>query len=113
DSSSIKNSSTLFMHTCAFIFDMDGVIVDSNPYHKMAIQQFCAKHRHSLTDEELHTKVYGRTNKQWLTNLFGQLPGSQLADYADEKEALYRQLYKVAIQPVAGLIPFLEAMDAV
>ncbi|HMI68036.1 MAG TPA: HAD family phosphatase [Cyclobacteriaceae bacterium] len=100
------------MKDYAFIFDMDGVIVDSNPYHKIALQQFCIKHGHPLTEEQLRTKIYGRTNKEWIAQLFGQLTPEQVARYADEKEALFRDLYKNDIRPVKGLIPFLQAIDA-
>ena len=77
----------------AFIFDMDGVIVDSNPYHKIALQQFCKKLGYDLSEEQLREKIYGRTNKDWITNLFGDIGEAQIQRYAEEKEALYRQLY--------------------
>ena len=99
------------MNSHAFIFDMDGVLIDSNPYHKIALNQFCAKHGHYLTDEQLLNKVYGRTNKEWLTNLFGPLPEATIHAYAEEKEALYRQLLEHDIKPVNGLLPFLDLLD--
>jgi beta-phosphoglucomutase len=95
----------------AFVFDMDGVLVDSNPYHKIALNQFCAKHGYHLTDTDLLNKVYGRTNKEWLTNLFGKLSEAKLNEYAEEKEALYRALFEKDIKPVKGLISFLDRLD--
>ncbi|MCU0449834.1 MAG: HAD family phosphatase [Bernardetiaceae bacterium] len=93
----------------AALFDMDGVIVDSNPYHKLALIRFCEQHGYHLTDDELRTKIYGRTNKEWITNLFnGQVTPAQLRQYADEKEALYRELYDHEVRPVPGLPAFLE-----
>ena len=100
------------MKKYAFIFDMDGVIVDNNPYHKIALKQFCEKHGHRLTDEQLINKIYGRTNKEWITNLFGVLPPEQLTNYAFEKEELYRRLFEKDIRPVKGLVHFLEELDA-
>ena len=47
----------------AFIFDMDGVLIDSNPTHKLALQKFCEAHGHELTEEQLREKVYGRMNR--------------------------------------------------
>jgi HAD superfamily hydrolase (TIGR01509 family) len=96
----------------AVIFDMDGVIVDSNPFHKIALQQFAAKYGHELHEEEMKKRIYGRTNKEWLTNLFGELPPTQLHAYAEEKEALYRQLFEHDIKPVGGLLAFLSLLDA-
>ncbi len=94
----------------AVVFDMDGVIVDTNPTHKIAIQQFCARYGLNLSEEELCTKVYGRTNRDWITNLFGKLTEEQLEAYAFEKEQLFRELYAPIIEPVKGLVSFLELL---
>lgn len=99
------------MSPIAFIFDMDGVIVDSNPYHKIALQQFCEMHGYRLTEKDLREKIYGRTNKDWIPNLFGDIERERAAAYAAEKEALYRDLYAAHIEPVAGLTDFLVALE--
>jgi len=94
----------------AFIFDMDGVLVDSNPTHKIALKQFCAKHGYELTEQQLREKIYGRTNRDWILNLFGSLSDETIRQYADEKEALFRELY-LDIKPVTGLLQFLQKID--
>ncbi len=86
---------------------MDGVIVDSNPFHKISLKQFCSKYGFDLSEEDLIKKIYGRTNKEWIPNLFGKLPLEQLRAYADEKEGLFRELYKNDIVAVNGLENFL------
>ena len=98
--------------TFAVIFDMDGVIVDTNPYHKITIQQFCEKYGFHLSEPELKNKVYGRTNREWLTNLFGKLSEEQLEAYAFEKEQMFREMYAPHIQPLRGLRSFLDLLDA-
>ena len=95
----------------AFIFDMDGVLVDSNPTHKIALKQFCKEHGYDLSEKDLREKIYGRTNKDWLLNLFGNLDEQTIRKYADEKEALFRRLY-TGIEPLKGLISFLDKLDA-
>jgi beta-phosphoglucomutase len=95
----------------AFLFDMDGVLVDSNPYHKIALKEFCKKYGHDLSEEKLREKIYGRTNRDWITNLFGSLPEAQLKAFADEKESLFRELYNGQVQPVKGLVSFLDQLD--
>jgi HAD superfamily hydrolase (TIGR01509 family) len=99
------------MQPIAFIFDMDGVIVDSNPFHKISLKQFCKKYGHDLSEEQLKERIYGRTNKDWLANVFGPLEEEQLKAYADEKEALFRELYKDDIHEVAGLTNFLQTLE--
>jgi HAD superfamily hydrolase (TIGR01509 family) len=95
----------------AFVFDMDGVIVDSNPYHRIALKQFCTQHGYELTEQQLHEKIYGRTNRDWIKGLFGGIPEEKINQYANEKEALYRKLYAKDIKPLEGLIQFLERLD--
>lgn len=96
----------------AVIFDMDGVMADNNEYHKKALQEFCATHGYSLSEEELRKNIYGRANKDWLTNLFGELPEDKIQQYAHEKEALYRKIYAADIKPVPGLIEFLHHLQS-
>jgi len=95
----------------AIIFDMDGVIVDTNPFHKETINQFCKKYGFRLSDEELRSKIYGRTNREWITNLFGTLTEEQLQAYAFEKEQLFRDVYAQHIKPVEGLLSFLDLLE--
>lgn len=99
------------MKKIGVIFDMDGVIVDSNPYHKIALKEFCSGHGYELTDDQLLKKIYGRTNREWLTALFGKLPEDELLAYTEEKEQLYRKLFNDDIKPLKGLIKFLDLLD--
>jgi HAD superfamily hydrolase (TIGR01509 family) len=94
-----------------FIFDMDGVIVDSNPFHRIALKQFCKKHGHDLTEAELHQKIYGRMNRDWIINVFGNLPEETVRQYAFEKEALFREIYANDVKPVDGLVSFLNKLN--
>ncbi len=96
------------MSSYAVIFDMDGVIIDSNPYHKISLRQFCEKYGFHLSDEELINKIYGRTNKEWIANLFGKLSKEELSQYGEEKESLFREVFKNDIRALEGLPEFLE-----
>lgn len=99
------------MKRIGVIFDMDGVIVDSNPYHKIALKEFCSRYGYTLTDDQLLKRIYGRTNREWITELFGKLPEDQLQQYAEEKEALYRKFFDDDIRPLKGLTHFLDLLD--
>lgn len=90
---------------------MDGVIVDTNPFHKQAIHEFCSRYGFNLSEDQLRSTIYGRTNKDWITNLFGKLTAQELEKYASEKEQLFRDLYEPFIKPVAGLIDFLGRLQ--
>lgn len=99
------------MNSIAFLFDMDGVLVDSNPYHKIALRKFCASYGYELSEEKLREKIYGRTNRDWLTNLFGTMPEQKLKAYADEKEKMFRDLYFNDVAPLNGLLKFLNSLN--
>jgi HAD superfamily hydrolase (TIGR01509 family) len=90
---------------------MDGVIVDSNPWHKKSLREFCERHGYHFSDEYLKEHIFGRTNKDWIPVLFGDIPESRIRELANEKETLFRDLYKDHIKPITGLLPFLQALN--
>jgi len=97
------------MNQFAFVFDMDGVIVDTNPYHKISLGEFAAKYGYFLSEEDLIKKIYGRTNKEWIPNLLGRtLSAEEVSRYGEEKEKMFRDLYEKEIVEVKGLTKFLE-----
>lgn len=99
------------MKKFALLFDMDGVIVDTNPAHKKAILQFCDKYNKRLSDEELAKYIWGRTNKEWIRHLFGEdTSDAQLKIYADEKELLFRNIYEPDVKLLDGLRSFLDLL---
>lgn len=99
------------MKKFAVLFDMDGVIVDTNPAHKIAILKFCDTHNKRLSDEELVKYIWGRTNKEWIRYLFGEdTSDAQLKVYADEKELLFRTIYEPDVKLLNGLQAFLDML---
>jgi beta-phosphoglucomutase len=95
----------------AFVFDMDGVIVDNHQYHVKAWNQFFEKYDLEVTEEDFKHHINGRTIMEVIYYLFGEDTDQQQAQqYADEKEQLYREIYKEHIQAVKGLQNFLEKL---
>lgn len=90
----------------AFLFDMDGVIVDSNPHHRRAWEVF--NRRYGIeTTEEMHRRMYGRRNDQIVRDFFGaHLSEHEVAARGFAKEALYREM--VATRVEAMLLPGLR-----
>jgi len=96
----------------AVIFDMDGVIVDSNPYHKISLNQFFEKYGLSVTEEELHEKLYGRRNQEWIPLIFNKnLTEEEIEKYSYEKEALFRKVYANDVVALNGLEDFLKTLN--
>lgn len=91
------------------IFDMDGVIIDSNPFHDQAIRAFCQQHGVPVTEHDLQTKVYGRMNQDWIPAVLGRsIEPEVLNELAEEKEAAFRELMAPFLKLLPGLYDLLE-----
>lgn len=91
----------------ALIFDMDGVIVDSNPLHREAWTAFNRLHGLDTTAEMLE-RMYGRRNDQIVRDFFGDgLSDEEVFAHGAAKEILYREL--VAERTEEMLVPGLRA----
>lgn len=95
----------------AVIFDMDGVIVDSNPVHRDSIIEFCSKHGIDVSKSFLRERVYGRTNSEWVPELFPEASESRIQRLSDEKEALFRQMFDPEHHVVKGLLNLVEELQ--
>jgi beta-phosphoglucomutase family hydrolase len=94
----------------ALIFDMDGVIVDSNPLHREAWVEFNRRHGVETSDAMLE-RMYGGRNDQIVRDFFGDsLPEDEVAAYGAVKEKIYREMLASRIEEtlVPGLRPFLD-----
>lgn len=96
--------------TPGVIFDMDGVIVHSNPAHKKAIQAFCKIHNQDVSQSFLENRLYGRTNKEWIPELFGEISAERLKKLADQKEQMFRDNFDPENNIVEGIHKFLEML---
>ena len=93
----------------AVIFDMDGVIVDNMQFHRKAWHEFTKKQGKNLSDEELKQHIYGRDNRAALTYLLDrELSDEEIAELGEQKEMVYREIYRPYLAPVPNLIDFLE-----
>ncbi|WP_439489274.1 HAD family hydrolase [Algoriphagus sp.] len=97
----------------AVIFDMDGVICHTNPFHSIAFQQFFAKRNLNPTEEEYAAHMYGKNNGYILSHFLGRkIEGEELALLEDEKEGLFREIYKEEVNPIAGYMEFFEKLKS-
>ena len=76
----------------AFLFDMDGVIIDSNPLHRVAWDEYNLRYGIQTT-EEMHAAMYGKRNDQIVRVYFGAgLTDAEVDAHGEAKEALYREI---------------------
>ena len=94
----------------ALIFDMDGVIVNSNPMHSEAWSRFNRRYGIETTDAMIQ-RMYGRRNDEIVRDYFGgHLSDEEVAARGRAKEALYRQLIAERMEEllVPGVREFIE-----
>ena len=95
----------------AIIFDMDGVLVDNNPWHIEAWTTFCKRHSVHMSHEDIMSH-FGNTNADYLRFLFQrELKPAEIHKFGEEKEDIYRHIYKDHIKPVPGLMELLNLLD--
>lgn len=92
----------------AYLFDMDGVLVDNCRYHVIAWLEFAKRHGGRLTEEQIIAWM-GATGRDYLERMFNEpLTDARVAELMAEKEAIYRELYLPHLEPRQGLIELLE-----
>lgn len=92
---------------------MDGVIVDNTPYHIRAWKAFCKQYDIVLDEDKYLKHVNGRTMREATQNIFNRpLSAEEIIKYTEEKEGIYRELYRPDIRPAQGLLAFLEHLAA-
>ncbi|KQQ40363.1 beta-phosphoglucomutase [Duganella sp. Leaf126] len=97
----------------AFIFDMDGTIVDNMAYHTQSWLAFFAKRGQQLEPDAFFRDTAGRQGHEIMRSYLGQqLTAEQAAALDEEKESLYRQLYAPHLAPTAGFEAFIARAKA-
>jgi len=94
----------------ALLFDLDGVIVNSNPVHSVAWREYLRRFR-ITAPEDFERRMFGKHNADILEILFGgALDAGEIRRRGAEKEALYREMMApvIAGHIVPGVIGFLE-----
>lgn len=95
------------------IFDMDGTLVDNSAVHVRAFEIFCERYGVDGWREKL-AQAFGMGNDDILRRIMPAeiIRDKGLAALADEKEAIYREIYAPTIRPVEGLTDLLGRLRA-
>jgi HAD superfamily hydrolase (TIGR01509 family) len=96
-----------------FIFDMDGVVIDSNPYHKIAWGKFLKGQGIPCDNHFFDNVLSGRTGPTSLKIIFGDdLPEAKLEEYLEEVDQNYQNILRESsdVKPIAGLHDFLDTI---
>lgn len=94
----------------ALIFDMDGVVVDSNPIHRQSWIAYNQRHGLATTDA-MHSFMYGKRNDSIVRSFYGEhLTAAEVFAHGAAKEALYREMMRPVLQAslVPGIMEFMQ-----
>lgn len=91
----------------ALIFDMDGTMVDSMPYHLKSWDVFAQRHGLAIDLPDLMRRTTGRNGLECMRELFQRdLPDDEAWALIHQKEAAYRELFGPVFAEVPGFRAF-------
>ena len=94
----------------ALIFDLDGVLIDSMPWHVRAWAIVLEEEGISMAREQLLRSTAGKTSFQFLREHFGAAFGEDDIDgLVARKERLFRTLYEPHVRALPGTAALLSA----
>jgi len=97
----------------ALIFDMDGTMVDSMPWHAKAWVEFGRRRGLSIDVPEFMRRTTGRTAFECACELMGrEVTPAESAEITHQKESIYRELFGADFREVAGFRAFAGAAAA-
>jgi len=95
-----------------FIFDIDGTMIDSMPFHERSWDVFLARRGVPTAGEDFFRRTAGRTGIEVMRELFGPLSDADAHTMVREKEAIYRELFAPEFREIAGFTAFARAAKA-
>lgn len=95
----------------AAIFDMDGVLVNSNPFHVQKWIEFLKAHGIPFDPEKVPGQILGMHNDDAFRAYFGSsLTETQMRQMCAELEAHFRKTFRPYARPVPGLLKLLDEL---
>ena len=95
------------MRTQAIIFDMDGTMIDSMPFHARSWVEFAGRHGLAIGVDELLRRTTGRTGAECMELLFGRsMDATECWELVRQKEEIYRALFAPVFAEVPGFRAF-------
>jgi HAD superfamily hydrolase (TIGR01509 family) len=91
----------------ALIFDMDGTMVDSLPWHGKAWVEYGRRNGIEIDQAEFIGRTNGRTAHECACELMGrEVSEAESAEITHQKESIYRELFAAEFREIAGFTDF-------
>lgn len=98
----------------AVIFDMDGVIIDNQPYQKMAFRQLFKEYNLQISNQEFTRKIKklrGRPIKMYIEDFFqDNYSNEEMEKINKRRDEIYKSIFKKNFKVVAGFVDFLNEL---
>ena len=92
----------------AYIFDMDGTLIDNCAWHVLAWREFAHRHGRDLSERQILDWM-GATSSYYMNRIFErEVPADECAELTREKEELYRAMYAPHLALADGLKEILD-----
>lgn len=88
---------------------MDGTIVNSLLFHKLAWIETFGKRGRDFTDDDFKW-ANGRRNEEIIPRFIGKMSPKEVTAIADEKEATYRRFVKENIKALPGAVELIQSL---
>lgn len=92
----------------AFIFDMDGTLVDNMHFHTQAWQIMLDENGIKANAEDFLVKTAGKTNREIIPQILPEASLEKIIELSERKESLYRKLFLPHRKPIEGVVEFLD-----
>lgn len=93
------------------IFDMDGVLVDSEPHHHAAWHRICLEQGVTLTVAEVAERTLGRPVRESLPTLLGRsLDAAEHEQLVCRKAVIYEEVSGGTVREVRGAVAFVRSL---
>jgi beta-phosphoglucomutase family hydrolase len=96
--------------TKAVLWDLDGVLVDTAPFHFRAWQELFQSLGKSFAEADFR-RTFGLRNDAILRDILGELTPAKVERLAQRKEELYRDKIKGRVMAIPGAIELLRCLQ--
>ena len=87
---------------------MDGTLVDNMHFHTEAWGKMLAENGVAMNAHDFLVKTAGKTNREILPTVFGEISDERISELGQRKEKLYQESFLPQREAVKGAIEFLS-----